>query len=57
MTHGFHVKLFLIQGGEVAIDNFGYRDSMYEFGLIIQVFVLFVFCIMCRFDTITSSAN
>jgi hypothetical protein len=37
LTHVCYIKLFLIQGSEVAVDNLSYRDTMYEFILVIHM--------------------
>src|SRR5262249_47730985 len=40
LTHVCYIKLFLIQGSEVAVDNFSYRDTIHEFILVIHMLVL-----------------
>src|SRR5215831_5144939 len=40
LTHVCYIKLFLIEGGEVAVDNFSYRDTIHEFILVIHMLVL-----------------
>src|SRR5262245_23286041 len=40
LTHVCYIKLFLIYGSEVAVDNFSYRDVIHEFILVIHMLVL-----------------